>query len=86
MKKMRETEGFLPQLFILHYSSFIIHYWVYRKPINPNLKATLSSVAFPYPIQSNPFSTLPHSSQKLSRSAVSVAVMGISPKASPLQV
>ena len=30
MKKMRETEGFLPQLFILHYSSFIIHYWVYR--------------------------------------------------------
>ena len=27
---MRETEGFRPQLFILHYSSFIIHYWVYR--------------------------------------------------------
>ena len=27
---MQETEGFLPQLFILHYSSFIIHYWVYR--------------------------------------------------------
>ena len=27
---MRETEGFRPQLFILHDSSFIIHYWVYR--------------------------------------------------------
>ena len=28
--KMVETEGFRPQLFILHYSFFIIHYWVYR--------------------------------------------------------
>ena len=27
---MVETEGFRPQLFILHYSFFIIHYWVYR--------------------------------------------------------
>ena len=27
---MQETVGFQPQLFILHYSSFIIHYWVYR--------------------------------------------------------
>ena len=35
---MRETEGFRPQLFILHYSSFIIHYWVYR-PDKPTFEA-----------------------------------------------
>ena len=54
--------------------------------INPNLKATLFGVDSLHHMQTTPFSTLPHSSQKLSRSAVSVAVMGISPKASPLQV
>ena len=35
---MRETEGFRPSLFILHYSSFIIHYWVYR-PDKPKFES-----------------------------------------------
>ena len=37
---MRETEGFRPQLFILHYSSFIIHYWVYR-PDKPKFETVV---------------------------------------------
>ena len=44
---MRETEGFLPQLFILHYSSFIIHYWVYRNDKPKFEKNTNKRTAIP---------------------------------------
>ena len=71
--------------FVLDFAFCILHFAFRAQPDKPKFESH-ASVAFLYPIQRTPFSTLPHSSQKLSRSAVSVAVMGISPKASPLQV
>ena len=49
---MRETEGFRPQLFILHYSSFIIHYWVYR-PDKPKFEPKKGDRAVQYAVIRN---------------------------------